>query len=55
MEGGLCKELEERSCFRFRRGAIYMVTLKENICCYDMTGRRREVVVSKVKASRAWR
>ena len=38
MEGGLRKELDERSCFRFRRGAIYRATLKENICRYDMMG-----------------
>lgn len=39
MKGGLRKKLDERSCFRFRRGAIYIMwTLEENTCCYDMVG-----------------
>jgi hypothetical protein len=55
IEDGPGKYLHKRSCFRFRRGAIYMVALEEHTYYWDLMGRRREVMVGKVRVQWAWR
>ena len=51
----LGKELELTFLLPFSSLLSIRSPLEENTGCYDMMGRCREVVVSKVKATWAWR
>ena len=54
IEGGSEKDMKYRSCFRFHRGAIYKAALEEETYADQWDGRRREVAISDVKATKLY-